>query len=251
MLTNKFAIVTGGGRGIGRGITLALLEAGATVMIVQRQSLDSTLSHNNRVHWCQADLADVHAPQQIVKAIPEQVNTVDILVNNAGFMFELSLDEMIEADWDRMMTVNMRAPVFITKALLPLLRAKGAASIINIGSIEGLAANPHHIAYCATKSGVHGFTKALAVDLGKDGIRCNAIAPGWINTDLSDQYIGAQKNPAQAREELLKLHPIGRTGEPSDIGEMVAFLASDASKFITGQIIVVDGGRTSKLPLPF
>ncbi|MCY1297161.1 3-oxoacyl-[acyl-carrier-protein] reductase FabG [compost metagenome] len=165
-------------------------------------------------------------------------------------MFELSLDEMSEDDWDRMMAVNMRAPVFLAKALLPQLRKRGG-SIVNIGSIEGLGANPWHAAYCGSKAGVHGFTRALAVDLGRDGIRCNAIAPGWINSDLSHAYIDAQPDPAQARAGLLKLHPVGRTGEPQDIGSVVVFLASDPAAFITGQVIVVDGGRTAKLPLPF
>ena len=102
-----------------------------------------------------------------------------------------------------------------------------------------------------TEAGVHGFTRALAVDLGKDGIRCNAIAPGWINSDLSNDYINAQENPEQARQDLYALHPIGRTGEPGDIGSMVAFLASNQAGFVTGQTFVVDGGRTAKLPLPF
>ncbi|WP_315983443.1 SDR family oxidoreductase [Aliamphritea spongicola] len=172
-------------------------------------------------------------------------------MNNAGFMFEMSLDDMTEADWDRMMTVNMRAPVFLCKALLGQMRAKGGGSIINIGSIEGIGANPLHAAYCASKAGVHGFSRALAVDLGNDGIRCNAIAPGWINSDLSNDYINTQQNPDQAWQDLYAMHPIGRTGEPADIGAMVAFLASDAAGFVTGQTFTVDGGRTAKLPLPF
>jgi meso-butanediol dehydrogenase/(S,S)-butanediol dehydrogenase/diacetyl reductase len=150
-----------------------------------------------------------------------------------------------------MMIVNMRAPVFLAKAVLSQMRAKGNASIINIGSIEGIGANPYHVAYCGSKAGVHGFTRALAVDLGKDGIRCNSIAPGWINSDLSNDYINSQDDPQQARQDLRAMHPVGRTGEPSDIGSMVAFLVSEEAGFITGQNFVIDGGRTAKLPLPF
>ncbi len=250
MLNNKVAVVTGGGRGIGRGITEKLLEAGARVLIAQRQPLDEGLGANPQVAWVEADLAERDAPYAIARAVEERFGGADILVNNAGFMFERSLDEMSEDDWDRMMAVNLRAPVFLAKALLPQLRVRGG-SIINIGSIEGIGANPWHTAYCGSKAGVHGFTRALAVDLGRDGIRCNAIAPGWINSDLSHAYIDAQPDPVQARAGLLKLHPVGRTGEPQDVGNVVVFLASDAAAFITGQVIVVDGGRTAKLPLPF
>jgi len=250
-LNNKVAVVTGGGRGIGRGITEKLLAAGARVLVARRKPLDESLNGNPNVAGLQADLADREAPYAIAAAAEELFGGVDILVNNAGIMFEQSLDEMTEDDWDRMMVVNMRAPVFLAKALLPQMRRRGGGSIINIGSIEGIGANPWHAAYCGSKAGVHGFTRAMAVDLGRDGIRCNAIAPGWINSDLSNDYINAQSDPEQARADLLRLHPVGRTGEPGDIGATVAFLASDEAAFITGQVIVVDGGRTAKLPLPF
>ncbi|WP_116473904.1 SDR family NAD(P)-dependent oxidoreductase [Zobellella maritima] len=250
-LDNKVAVVTGGGRGIGRGITNKLLAAGARVLIAQRQPLDDELAGNPNVAWLEADLAERDAPYVIAQAVEAHFGGADILVNNAGFMFERHLDDLHEDDWDRMMAVNMRAPVFLARALLSQMRRRGGGSIINIGSIEGIGANPYHAAYCGSKAGVHGFTRALAVDLGKDGIRCNAIAPGWINSDLSHDYINAQPNPAEARQALNAMHPVGRTGEPEDIGGAVVFLASEASAFITGQIMVVDGGRTAKLPLPF
>lgn len=250
-LHNKVAVVTGGGRGIGRGITDRLLAAGARVLIAQRQPLDEVLNGNPDVAWLEADLGQREAPHAIARAVEERFGGADILVNNAGIMFERHIEDMSEDDWDRMMAVNMRAPVFLAKALLPQMRRRGGGSIINIGSIEGIGANPWHAAYCGSKAGVHGFTRALAVDLGKDGIRCNAIAPGWINSDLSNDYINAQQNPIQARQALNAMHPAGRTGEPEDIGSTVVFLASEESAFITGQIIVVDGGRTAKLPLPF
>ncbi len=249
-LLNKLAIVTGGGRGIGRGITDRLLAAGARVLIAQRQPLDEVLLNNTNVFYIQSDLSEIESPYQIAAAAAELGGT-DILVNNAGFMFEQHIEDMDEASWDQMMIVNMRAPVFLAKAVLQQMRAHCGGNIINIGSIEGIGANPYHAAYCGSKAGVHGFTRALAVDLGKDGIRCNSIAPGWINSDLSKDYINAQSDPQQARRDLHAMHPIGRTGEPSDIGSMVVFLASDEAGFITGQTFVVDGGRTAKLPLPF
>jgi meso-butanediol dehydrogenase/(S,S)-butanediol dehydrogenase/diacetyl reductase len=249
-LKNKVAVVTGGGRGIGRGITEKLLNAGAKVLVAQRQPLDYGLDANQRITGMEADLTQREAPYAIAQVAEETFGGVDILVNNAGFMFEKSLEAMCEADWDQMMIVNMRAPVFLAKALLLQMRHRGGGSIINIGSIEGLGANPWHSAYCGSKAGLHGFTRALAVDLGRDSIRCNAIAPGWINSELTQSYIQAQVDPDRARNEMVKLHPVGRTGSPEDIGDAAVFLASDASSFITGQVLVVDGGRTAKLPLP-
>jgi meso-butanediol dehydrogenase/(S,S)-butanediol dehydrogenase/diacetyl reductase len=251
MLQDKNIVVTGGGKGIGRGITEKLLSAGARVLVAQRQPLDVDLASLPNVFYVSSDLTQRGAPQDIAEAARGYFGATDVLVNNAGFMFEKSIEDLTEADWDRMMIVNLRAPAFLIKALLPQMRERGGGSIINIGSIEGLGSNPLHAAYCASKAGIHGLTRAMAVDLGRDGVRCNAIAPGWINSDLSNAYIDAQADPATAREALLGLHPVGRTGLPTDIGGAVVFLASEAAAFITGQVLVVDGGRTAKLPLPF
>ncbi|MFD1383883.1 SDR family NAD(P)-dependent oxidoreductase [Rhodanobacter aciditrophus] len=250
-LKGKFALITGGGRGIGLGVTLALLEAGATVLIAQRQPLQGTLSQNPNVHFCQVDLLAKDASKTIAVYVEKHLGALDVVVNNAGIMFEQAVEDLDEEEWDRMMMINTRTPAFIVKALMPFLVASTSASIINMGSIEGIAANPNHLAYCTSKSAVHGLTKALAVDLGSKGIRCNAIAPGWIQSDLSNAYIGSQENEEKVMSELLRMHPVGRTGTPSDIGGVAVFLASEASSFVTGQILVVDGGRTSKLPLPF
>ncbi|MDX8541977.1 SDR family oxidoreductase [Mesorhizobium abyssinicae] len=133
---------------------------------------------------------------------------------------------------------------------MPHLRKRPGASIVNIGSIEGLASNPGHPAYSASKAGIHGFTAAVAVDHGYEGIRCNAIAPGWINSDLSEAYIDSMADSDRVRRELLVMHPVGRLGQPADVGNLAVWLASDDSAFVTGQVYVIDGGRTKKLPLP-
>ena len=247
-LAGKTAVVTGGGQGIGLGISQAMLAAGAQVLVAQRSPLPGELDD---AIWIEADLAQTDSYSAIAAAAQRLFGGIDILVNNAGFMFEQSLDEMQLEDWNRMLAVNLTAPLFLSKALLPLMRANGGGSIIHIGSIEGLAANPEHAAYCASKGGVHALSKAMAVDLGKDGIRVNAIAPGWIRSDLSDKYINAQKDPDAAWEGLYKMHPAGRIGEADDVGKLAVFLAGEDSTFVTGQVIVIDGGRTSKLPLPF
>jgi NAD(P)-dependent dehydrogenase (short-subunit alcohol dehydrogenase family) len=249
-LQDKLIVVTGGGQGIGLGISRVLLEAGARLLIVQRSPPAAELTSSS-VEWIAADLALADSYGAIANSISRKHERLDALVNNAGFMFEKTLEQMQLDDWNRMLAVNLTAPAFLSRALLPLLRAAGGGSIVNIGSIEGLAANPHHAAYCASKGGLHALTKAMAVDLGSDNIRVNAIAPGWIRSELSDDYINAQKDPQTAWEGLYKMHPAGRVGEPQDVGRLAAYLASDASSFITGQVMVIDGGRTSKLPLPF
>ena len=250
-LEGKVIVITGGGQGIGLGISQAMLASGAAILVAQRSPLPSDLASQDWVHWIEADLAQPESYATVAAAAQQIFGKVDVLVNNAGFMFEKTLDEMQLEEWNRMLAVNLTAPVFLSNQLLPLLRADNGGSIINIGSIEGLAANPEHAAFCASKGGVHALTRAMAVDLGKDSIRVNAIAPGWIRSDLSDDYINAQPNSEQAWQDLYQMHPVGRIGEPEDVGKLAVYLASDDSTFVTGQVIVIDGGRTSKLPLPF
>lgn len=135
------------------------------------------------------------------------------------------------------------------KAALPHLR-KTRGAIVNIGSIEGLGSNPRHAAYCASKAGLHGLTRAVAVDCGAEGIRCNAVAPGWIDTDLNHDFIEGMLDPAAFRQGIGRIHPIGRTGQPAEVASLVAFLVAEESGFITGQVYAVDGGRMAKLSLP-
>ncbi len=250
-LAGKVAVITGGGQGIGLGISQALLAAGAAIMVAQRSPLPRELADQGKVDWIEADLSQAPSYAAIAQAAQQTFAKVDVLINNAGFMFEKTLDEMQPDEWNQMLAVNLTAPVFLSKHLLPLLRTDGGGSIINIGSIEGLAANPEHAAYCASKGGLHALTRAMAVDLGNDDIRVNAIAPGWIRSALSDEYINVQPNSQQAWQDLYRMHPAGRIGEPEDVGKLAVYLASDDSTFVTGQVIVIDGGRTSKLPLPF
>ena len=248
-LAGKIAIITGGGRGIGAGITQRFVEEGAKVAIVQRNSPPETML-NECVVFVKADLADSRDIAAAIETVVERLGGLDVLVNNAGIMFEKTVDEMTEADWDQMMDINLKAPFLLTKAAMPHLRKRPGASIVNIGSIEGLASNPGHPAYSASKAGIHGFTAAVAVDHGHEGIRCNAIAPGWINSDLSEVYLDSMADSDRVRRELLVMHPVGRLGQPTDVGNLAVWLASDESAFVTGQVYVIDGGRTKKLPLP-
>ena len=244
------ALVTGGGRGIGRGIVDRFLEEGARVAVVQRRPLDDALERHLQVAHVRADLSALPSITTAVEHAPERLGGLDILVNNAGIMFERTISEIRPEEWDLMMAVNLRAPLFLIQAAVPHLRRRGGGSVINIGSIEGLGANPDHAAYCASKAGVHGMTRAMAVDLGADNIRCNAIAPGWIASELSEAYLASHPDPVAARDALNRLHPLGRVGRPTDVGDLAVFLASDRSSFLTGEVVVLDGGRTAKLPLP-
>ncbi len=251
-LDGKVAIVTGGGRGVGRGIVERFLEEGAEVVVAQRGPLPDELAAlgGDRLAHRVTDLTREDRIEALMAATADRHGRLDILVNNAGLMFERSLEEMTGEHWDAMMVVNLKAPFLLCKYAVPALRKAGGSAIINIGSIEGLGANPGHAAYCASKGGIHGLTRALAVDLGVDGIRCNAIAPGWIRSDLSDAYLASLGDPAMVSAELKRLHPAGRLGLARDVGEAAVYLASDAAAFVTGQVFVIDGGRTAKLPLP-
>ena len=239
---NKIALVTGGSSGIGAAISKRLSDEGARVFTAQRGP-DANFENIS------ADLSNPDAPKQIIETLIAQVGTLDILVNNAGVMREDSVEDMSLEHWQQTVSINLTAPFLMIKESMPYLR-KSKGAILNIGSIEGLGSNPMHAGYCASKAGLHGLTRAVAVDHGSDGVRCNAIAPGWIDTDLNEDFINTMPDPAAFRRDIGKIHPIGRTGAPAEVASMAAFLCADESGFITGQVYTVDGGRMAKLSLP-
>ncbi len=240
--SEKVALVTGGRSGIGAAISAKLAYLGVRVVTAQRGD-DSLHQHIS------ADFLDPSVPERVIREVVEREGGLDILVNNAGVMREGTVLETPESCWAETLHVNLTVPFMLIKHALPHL-AERRGSIVNMGSIEGLGSNPRHPAYCASKGGLHALTRAVAVDHGSDGVRCNAIAPGWIDTDLNTAFIESLGDPESFKASLGKIHPVGRTGTPEEIAGLAAWLVSDEASFVTGQVWTVDGGRTSKLSLP-
>lgn len=239
--TGKVALVTGGRSGIGQAIARRFASEGARVFTAQR-------GPDAEFEAIAADFADPASVTQVVGQVIARAGRLDVLANNAGMMQEAPVEEMSLEAWERTLRVNLTAPFLLIKSALPHLR-KTRGAIVNIGSIEGLGSNPQHAAYCASKAGLHGLTRAVAVDHSAH-VRCNAVAPGWIDTDLNEAFIEAMPDPAAFRANIGRIHPVGRTGKPEEVAALVAWLASDEAGFVTGQVWTADGGRMSKLSLP-
>jgi meso-butanediol dehydrogenase/(S,S)-butanediol dehydrogenase/diacetyl reductase len=238
----KVALVTGGRSGIGQAIARRLRDEGARVFTAQR-GMDNDFESIAVDFTVPADAGNA------INSVIASAGQIDVLVNNAGVMQEALAEDMSLADWERTIAVNLTTPFMLIKAALPHLRETSGA-IVNIGSIEGLGSNPQHAAYCASKAGVHGLTRAIAIDHSAEGVRCNAVAPGWIDTDLNVEFIESMPDPDSFRKNIGKIHPVGRTGKPEEVASLVAWLASAESSFVTGQVWTIDGGRMAKLSLP-
>ncbi|MDM5147052.1 glucose 1-dehydrogenase [Candidatus Persebacteraceae bacterium Df01] len=239
------AVVTGAAQGIGLAIARRLIGAGARVVVGDIKPPTVT----EDFLFKQTDVADEESVRALV-ATAVEAGGLDIFINNAGIAVEKTITDTTVDEWDRVMAVNVRGVFLCAKHAITAMRKCGGGAIVNIGSIEGLGANASHAAYAASKGAVHALTRNIALEAGADGIRCNAIAPGWIDTPFNDNLISQYPDPERARAAISGLHPVGRLGTPDDIAEMALWLASDASTFVSGQVVVCDGGRTARLPLP-
>ncbi|NQV37850.1 MAG: 3-oxoacyl-[acyl-carrier-protein] reductase [Candidatus Marinimicrobia bacterium] len=243
-LTDKVAIVTGASRGIGQGIAEQLAKVGATVVCASRTEADikvvadSINANNGNAHYFAADISNAESFSNLVKFTMEQYGHIDILVNNAGITRDTLLMRMSEDDWDMVLNINLKGAFNGTKAVTRPMMKQRSGRIINISSVVGLTGNAGQSNYAASKAGLIGFTKSIAKEYASRGITVNCVAPGYIETEMTNAITD------KAKETLLSQIPLGRIGKAADIAAMVNFLASDEAGYITGQTFTVDGGMT-------
>ncbi len=244
-LAGKTAVVTGAGRGIGNAIARRFAEEGARVLLISRnpascggaaEAINADFPGSCKAFPC--DVSDAAAVEACAKEILAECASIDILVNNAGVTKDGLLMRMREADWDTVMDTNLKSVFLFVKAFMRPLMKSSAGRIINMSSIVGMTGNVGQANYAASKAGVIGFTKSVAQELASRKVTCNAIAPGFIATEMTDAI------PEKAREAMLSRIPLADMGRPEDIAHAALFLASDEARYITGQVLVVDGGMT-------
>jgi 3-oxoacyl-[acyl-carrier protein] reductase len=241
--TDKVAIVTGGSRGIGRAIAEQLAAGGARVVVNYRSgqaTADEVVAHikagGGQAIAVQADVSDWGQVEALVETTKKTWGRIDILVNNAGTTRDTLIVRMSEEDWDLVIDTNLKGAFNCIKAVSRQMMRQKYGRIVNITSISGIAGNAGQANYASAKAGLIGLTKTVAKELGSRGITCNAVAPGYVPTDLTASL------PAELIQQAVDRTPLGRTGTPEDMAAAVAFLTSDDAGFITGQILAVDGG---------
>ena len=244
-LDGKVALVTGGGSGIGEGIAGLFAEAGAAVVIFDLNGeAASRVAARIGGRAIQGDVSNEADVRRAVDETISRLGSLDVLINNAGIEVTGTVDELTSDQWDRQLNVNLKGVFLFSKYAIPRMRGRGGA-IVNISSVHAFVSYPGTPAYDASKSGMIGLTRAMALDHGKDGIRVNAICPGYINTPLQDAWLATLTDPEATMREVLKFHPLGRIGTPRDIADAALFLSCDAASFISGTFLVVDGAMTA------
>lgn len=233
MLTNKIALITGGSRGIGKEIVLKFANNGAKV--ISGDLIDPDYSHENVTH-VKLNVTDRENIKQIAKEIKEKFGKLDILVNNAGITRDALLMRTKEEDWDLVVDINLKGVYNVMQGLVSLLLKSESSSVINMASVVGLDGNIGQTNYSATKGGVIAMSKTWAKEFGKKGLRCNALAPGFIKTDMTHVL------PEEVINRVMENTPLKRMGTADDVADSALFLASDLSKYITGQVLRIDGG---------
>ena len=242
-LTNKTAVITGGGRGIGKCIALKLASLGANIVINDipsspdaEKTVDEINATGAKAIAITGDVRSLEDMEKVMSGALQTFGSIDILVNNAGITRDTLMMRMKEQDWDDVLDINLKGAFQCIKAVSRIMNKQRSGTIINITSVVGLMGNVGQVNYSASKAGLVGLTKSVAKEFASRGIRCNAVAPGSIQSDMTDQLSD------QVKEDYLKGIPLSRFGTAEDIANTVAFLASDASSYITGQVISVNGG---------
>ncbi|ADK81414.1 3-oxoacyl-[acyl-carrier-protein] reductase [Sediminispirochaeta smaragdinae] len=234
ILKGKTAIVTGASRGIGAAIVESFLAEGAVVYGFSR----SKAEFQGDFHWIEVDVGDAESIEQGLEKVFEAVGTPDLLVNNAGITRDGLVFRMKESDWEDVLRINLTSAFRISKGVALRMAKARSGAIVNISSVVGITGNGGQTNYAASKAGLIGFSKSLARELASRGVRVNVVAPGFVDTSMTESLND------KVKEELAGKIPLGRTAKPEEVAEAVLFLASDHSSYITGQVLAVDGGMT-------
>lgn len=256
MTERRVAVVTGAASGIGRGCALRLAAEGFSVAVVDidtdkgHQVTDRIRERGVEACFLEVDVGDPAAFEVIASDVEDRWGALHVLVNNAGLDYNEPLSEMTVEAWDRCIAVDLRSVAFSAQAVAGIMERSGMGSIINVASVMAWYTFPNYSAYTASKAGLIGLTKTLALELGPLGIRVNAIAPGFIDTAAWERVLATMENAEEFASSVADLHPLGRRGNPDDIAAAVAFLAGGDASFITGHTLVVDGGLTCQLRTP-
>ncbi len=242
-LDNKVAVVTGSSRGIGKAIALKLARSGADLVINYssdnngaEETAVAVRDMGQRAITVQCNIADFNDAKNLIERSVDEYGKIDIMVNNAGITRDKLLLRMKEEDWDQVININLKGVFNCTRAVIRKMLKQSFGTIINISSVVGIMGNAGQSNYSASKAGIIGFTKSIAREVSSRGITVNAVAPGFIETDMTDELVD------KVKDEMLKAIPLQRFGKPDDVANLVLFLASDLSTYINGQVINVDGG---------
>lgn len=251
LLKDKVVLVTGAARGIGRAIAERAVAEGGQVAVLDVSGAgaavaDELVAQGGRASFERADVRREADVARAVRSALERFGTVDVLVNNAGVNAYLDATTMSESDWDAVFAVDLKAAWLTCKHVLPHMVAKRAGAIVNISSIHARLTTPGMFPYAAAKAGVEGLTRSLALDYGPYDVRVNAVAPGFTRTYLVEEWLAQQPDPRAAERAVLAQHPLGRMVEPAEVAAVVVFLASDLASAVTGAVVSVDCGHSTR-----